>query len=347
MDIKFIQNISAQDANYLAQEQEFFTVVINDVAKRDPMYLDLLAFFKDKSVSEMLAYKDTYFKWYVYLNWKNFQSLSFSDVLLACANQIPIAFSLGIDVLNELMWYLALRTQDVFEVENWYTKMKQSIFQSPLPLGNFQGKQIILRDIIVEIEKINQSQTDSIARAEFNAKLKNLLFPTNQFANKYIVTEFTPDDFVAAFNSLIGFFIGIDNERLLYILDSLQNPMKYEEEVPENIAPTAVVDYASKIENIPQTEGAISAAPAELLNLNSEISTPASSVTKESPASMSPAEIQSRVDAQFEKDEMGQYKDLEGVFAALDEIASTYNDESIRELFYFDEQSGGFKWREG
>jgi hypothetical protein len=345
MDIKFIQNISAQDANYLAEEQEFFTVVINDVAKRDPMYLKLVAFFKDKSVSEMLAYKDTYFKWYVYLNWKNFQSLSFPDVLLACANQIPTAFSLGIDVLNELMWYLALRTQDVFEVESWYSKMKQSIFQSPLPLGNFQGKQIILRDIIVEIEKINQSQTDSIARAEFNAKLKNLLFPTNQFANKYIVTEFTPDDFVAAFNSLVGFFIGIDNGRLLYILDSLQNPMKYEEEVPENIAPTAVVDYASKIENIPQIEGAISAAPSELLNSNS-VSTPASPITVETPTPMSQSEIQSRIDAQFEKDENGQYKDLEGVFAALDEIASTYNDESIRELFYFDEQSGGFKWRE-
>ena len=86
----------------------------------------------------------------------------------------------------------------------------------------------------------------------------------------------------------------------------------------------------------------------------SEISTSADEpVVQEQPQTLQPLEqeitneeIQALIDSEFKKDETGQYEDIEGVFGKLDELATEYNDESIRELLYFDENTGGFVWKQ-
>ena len=51
-------------------------------------------------------------------------------------------------------------------------------------------------------------------------------------------------------------------------------------------------------------------------------------------------EIKMVIDAKFPKDASGQYENVGGVFAYLNDLATTYNDQSILEMYYFDESSG-------
>ena len=57
-------------------------------------------------------------------------------------------------------------------------------------------------------------------------------------------------------------------------------------------------------------------------------------------------EIQALINHRFGKDETGAYRNVEGVLATLASFAEKYNDESIAELLYFDEDTGGFVWNE-
>lgn len=55
-------------------------------------------------------------------------------------------------------------------------------------------------------------------------------------------------------------------------------------------------------------------------------------------------EVKRIVDKKFLKDAAGQYIDTQGVLTMLDGLAVSYKDDRIRELFVFNEQSGGFEW---
>lgn len=64
------------------------------------------------------------------------------------------------------------------------------------------------------------------------------------------------------------------------------------------------------------------------------------------PAKPTYKDIQQMVDARFGKDEQGIYLSVEGVLALLDSIATEHGDDAIRDLYYFDEQTGSFHWDE-
>jgi len=56
------------------------------------------------------------------------------------------------------------------------------------------------------------------------------------------------------------------------------------------------------------------------------------------------SEIKSKIIQFFPKDVKGEIIDNEGVFEVLEKTAAKYNDEKIKEMYYFDEESGKFKW---
>jgi len=69
-------------------------------------------------------------------------------------------------------------------------------------------------------------------------------------------------------------------------------------------------------------------------------------VEKKTDKKMSPAEVKQMIESRFKKDKSGQFNNIEGVLALLGQLADTYKDPSIAELYYFDENAGGFKWNE-
>lgn len=55
-------------------------------------------------------------------------------------------------------------------------------------------------------------------------------------------------------------------------------------------------------------------------------------------------EIKSKILQFFPKDENGEIVDNEGVFEVLEKTAMKYNDEKIKEIYYYNEETGKFEW---
>ena len=57
-------------------------------------------------------------------------------------------------------------------------------------------------------------------------------------------------------------------------------------------------------------------------------------------------DVKSKIDSQFPKNPTGEYEDIDGVMAGLDRLATETGDDSIRDLYYFNESTGKFEWKE-
>ncbi|MBD3311671.1 MAG: hypothetical protein GF349_04255 [Candidatus Magasanikbacteria bacterium] len=73
---------------------------------------------------------------------------------------------------------------------------------------------------------------------------------------------------------------------------------------------------------------------------------PSEDNNKQTGKKMTPTEIKNAINSRFSKDKSGNYSNIEGVLMFLGNLAEEYNDPSIAELYYFDENSGGFKWNQ-
>jgi hypothetical protein len=56
--------------------------------------------------------------------------------------------------------------------------------------------------------------------------------------------------------------------------------------------------------------------------------------------------VKSDVEDEVQKDDKGQFVNLEEVFGKLDRLAEENNDDRIRDLFYYNEKTGKFEWNE-
>ena len=317
------------DTEYLEQEKIFFTDLMTSATKRESTYKELDDFFAPKSINQMLEYKETYFKWYAYSTWQQIQSLKKEKVLQSMMYYVPLGCALGIDIWDKLMWYFATRTPDVFEMEDFFEQSKNAFFNSSFPMGIYKGIPITVSQIIKEIIQLNAEGNDSLKTADLKMKIQKLLFENGLPGRDYVYVE--ADLATLQFFNLVHFFIGVKKDRIAYIVNSFVNP-NFEEFVSNS-----TVNLSDELKD----EQSI---PPEQTEIQVE-TTPDKNIKSEEP-SLTLSEIKSNIDTKFEKDETGQYTDLEGVFAELEEIAIRQNDESIKELLYFDETSGGFKWKE-
>lgn len=58
------------------------------------------------------------------------------------------------------------------------------------------------------------------------------------------------------------------------------------------------------------------------------------------------SEIKKQIEDKYKKNKEGQFVDLEGVHNELQSIANEENDERIRDLYFFNEQTGKFEWND-
>ena len=272
------------DAIYLQEEKQFFTDLMASAAKRESIYKELDDFFAPKSINQMLEYKETYMKWYVYSTWQQFQSLTKEKVLQAIMYFVPLGTALGVDVWEKLMWYFATRTPDPFEMESFFEQLKTSFFNSSFPMGVYKNTPVMVSELIKEIVLLNTEGNDSLKIADVKTKIQKLLFENGLPGKEYVFVE--TDVATTQFFNLVHFFIGVKKDRLAYIVDSFLNPT-FEETV-------SVVEDASDEEEVEP----ISSNIPEVAVTPTETFAP---VATEKPETMSLAEIRERVDAQFEK----------------------------------------------
>ncbi len=295
-----------------------FLALSKDSAKKQAAWQEMDSFFRTASVKDDVLYWNTFFLWYTALSWETLNTFENDFILgVAAPRQLLRAILLGFDVFSDLTWYLQSRTKDASDMMGFYTKLKQNIFLSPSIVGQFQGKDVTLSELIKEVIDLNRLGNDSLKVAEFLTKLKKILYKQEDADKGYIWTS--SEEVVDKFFNLIHFFIGVEPKRIYYVIDAMFHPERY-----ENIPADAV--------NSPNTDEVID--------------TLASEVAAEQNQAISYEEIKQKIDADFAKDETGQYQNIEGVFDVLDQMAVQYNDETIKELLYFDEDRGGFVWKE-
>jgi hypothetical protein len=280
-------------------------------------------FFRSASSKEDQIYRDTFFYWYTDITWKLLNTLDKDAFLVAVPRQIPVALAFDYDVLRSICWYLLGRIVEPNEMTSFFSKLKQNIFASPAVLGQWQGKNVTVAEVVKETIALSQSGDDSLKSAEFLAKLKSILSNKEDVEKGFTIAS--ADQMVDRFDTMVQFFIGVAPEKAYYLIDAMFHPERYEKREP---------GAETKGEEPQSDVPAVDRVPEE------------DSQKMDNTAPPTLAEIKNLVDSEFSKDETGQYADIEAVFGLLDQIAEEYNDEKIKEYFYFDENVGGFVWLE-
>lgn len=287
-------------------------------------------------------YKFSYFRWYTDFAWKFFNNRDQDFIInIAMARQVPMAILLDFEVWRSIMSYLAMRTVDDQDMQALYFRMKESFLNSEAVVGRWQDKEVLVKDLVSEIKKLNAKPKDSMAQAEFESRLQQIIFnkEDKKFAN-YIFTD--PDTAIDRFIGLVHFFLGIDEKDIWNMVDSFLHPEKFEVSGQANIESNAksgndTVDFQSPDSTDQSNQENADENDTEL----------SSQLSEEAAISKIPSysEIKSQIEQEFKKDSEGNFENIELVFRKLEEFTEMYNDPKIADLLYFDEESGEFKWR--
>ncbi|HSR89608.1 MAG TPA: hypothetical protein VLK22_04450 [Candidatus Udaeobacter sp.] len=305
-----------------------------DISAMQETWQSLDAYFRNSSLAEDERFRWTYFRIYTELTWKMFGAQNPDFIVnMAIARQIPMALQLDFNVFESIVSYLGSQALVEAEVQSLYLKIQKAFLESEAVIGVWQGENITVSEVIKEINSVYNSG-DSLEQADFESRLLQIMF-SNEEAEKYSTVD--PEDGKGRFLDLVSFFQTFAQEDISYIVDSLLNPEKYE----NNAAAQEELSPESEIEETSES-AAVAPQPASS-RLESKSAFEQTSVV-EPPARLAMAQIKSQIESQFKKDTEGNFVDLEGVMAKLSELADKYNDPKIVEAIYFDEQDNKFKW---
>lgn len=324
-------------------EKEFFTAGMNNPVWRKKIYNELHVMFTPAYAEDIKKYRNTFWRWFVFVTWQFFTAVSETDAVSAMETQVFEAVRLGIDVWDKLMWYMATRVFVESDIVNFYSKLKKLFFESSAVAGFWKGKEVKITDLVKEINLIVRRGGDSIAQAEFESKLKQIMFPkADSLPAKYVYVN--PDESVNKFIDLVVFFQAVEPKEIDAVIDNFlhpeNNPAKTStddsgparvavKKVPASVPPVPPASRPSSAVGLPAPRAVAPAKPAQ---------------PKPEPKKLSPAQIKSQIEVQFKKSVDGQFQDLDGVLNRLNQLAEQYHDQSIADLYYFDEKDGTFKW---
>ena len=352
-----IENKQLTPAEIETMDLEFYSKIISDPEASEEAVARFIAVFKNISVSKDRDYWMGNFRWFTELIWRRFNSFPKELIIeMAIARQVPMAILLDYDVWTDIMWYLAGRTSfSVIDLQDLYYKIRKAFFESEAVVGLLEGKEITVREIVEEIKKINQPESSSLEAAELLSKIRGILFPQNdQVFEKYITTD--PGIATDRFVGLVNFFLGIEPDKIWYVVNAFLYPERYGgiTAQPESVTvlkPTTPPAQSKPVAppSIPAPKPA--AVPASLVPTKKEVPINkgiAASVAPLPPRNdttkLTPAQIKSQIESQFKKDAEGNFADVEGVMAKLSELALKNNDPTISEMLYYDETENKFKW---
>ncbi len=354
-----IENKQLTPQEIEAMDLDFYSKIVYDPQASDDVVNKFIEFFNNIPKNDDRKYWLGYFRWLTELIWKRLNSFSQDIVIdLAISRQIPMAILLDYDVWREIMWYLAGRTSfQALDLQDLYFRMRKSFLESEAVIGEWNGKSFTVRNAIEEVQKINLLENNSMESAAFFSKIQDIFFPKNDsIFSKYIVSD--PSVVVDRFVGLIQFFLGIDEQHIWYVVDVFLHPNT--EAVKESGSPAVVLSQSSKPNTLVSTSAFASRQGNATVVSKVEVSkpTPQPQVVpfkKEelkpvpppapvAPPRPTPQQVKSQIESQFKKDADGNFADIEGVMAKLNELAEKNNDPKITEMMYYDEIENKFKW---
>jgi hypothetical protein len=284
----------------------------------------------------------SYFRWYAYLVWYDLLVFNKESFVSFVPNRMIYEGILaGYDVWKKIILYFNVKCIEDDDYRTLYIQTKDAFINSDAIIGEWQGEYYRVADAVKEKSLLRSMGNDSMRLAEYMNKLKKMMAFEDKFAERFYAT--TADDALRDLNDLIDFFLDTVPEDMQALVDMTVNPEAYglrRTAQDENVNERPVV--AKLVVKTPTTP-----PPAPVQSKPIQTPSPINKTEKimpTTPAKPTPAEIRAKIDASFEKDEQGNYKDMDGVFIVLGRAAAKYNDPKISELYYFDENSGEFKW---
>lgn len=284
-------------------------------------------------------YSTRYDKFWIFTDmiWSDLVRLKQPEFIdIAIRRQIVEAILLNFDVYEKICWYIHSKCFEPDDYRTLFIQARDAFLSSPAIVGYDENKKpFTLADAINKIKLISGRGSDSMELAQFMEKLAKILDLHNPFAENLFGAR--ADDFAQLLFDLCDLFINVSPEEAereieLYLFPERADQLN--EFFNSRDKDIISIETIKKIE-----EEAVTEVPMPAITPNNNPKPMPPTLTK--PA---PAEIRAKIDAAFEKDEKGNYKDLDGVFIVLGRAAQKYNDPKIAELYYFDETSGEFKW---
>ncbi len=309
------------------------------------LWVELEVFFSEASPELEKKYWWSYFRWYVELAWSSLsirEPAYVSDTLFA--RLVPLAILLDIDVWKEFIRYLDFYFFPEGQMPVFYENVKKSFLKSSAYVGKWKGKDVSVADLVQEIILVNQEKEKSSLRfAEVLAKVHEMYFPENEENDQYIerYVTITPEEAAVRFVDLVNFFLGIDGSLIEATVESLVRGEKLEQmaalnkkEEQQNIPTQPVVNSKIKTKDSPTKTPN---KPIEKASLNIPVK------KNERPSN---AEIKKMVEQAFPVGKSPKEENYDQIVAMLNTLAERYQDETIQDLYYYNEDEKKFQWNE-
>lgn len=192
-------------------------------------------FFHNASYETDTEFRLTFFRLYVRLTWKMLTAIDREYFVYVIRRQVLILMISDIEVVNQIMWYLGFNSANRTELESLFLELKKAFLESEAVVGTWQGKNITVAEAIKEIDSVYKSG-DSLAQADFESRLRQIMFPSNEMSQKYLTanSEKAKEEFL----DLVSFFETFTQENIWFVVDAFLNPEKYQN-VPAGQAPPA------------------------------------------------------------------------------------------------------------
>jgi len=197
------------------------------------------------------------------------------------------------------------------DVETLFLDMKNAFLASQSIIGIEGTRKKTMQSLIAEASVIEQTHANTIAISEFYAKMEGVLLPVVEKEGWEQTIAISPEEIVRHIMEVISFFRAGKKENIWYLIDSIIYP---EVELIEQ----EYGDQAKEQESSDQT--ALSAPP-----IGKEPTQPS---------------LQTIITTAKNMD----VNNPEAILSYLDEQATALGDDQIRDLYYYDEQTGVFAW---
>src|SRR3989344_119364 len=225
----FLSNLQLTD-DQIARKDGEFQQILSNPSEADKVYEELRDFFVTSTEAEVKKYWYSYWRWYVWLTWDRLNTVSKDELIsIIFSQQIPMALLLDFDVRESLLWYFVANNFFEDDLESFYLKIKKAFLESKAVVGVWQGKNVTVAGLIKEADSV-YSSGDSLVEANFENKLRQLIFPADEMTKKYFMAN--PEQVKERFLHLVAFFETFTEEKIWFVVDAFLNPEKY-----QNVAP--------------------------------------------------------------------------------------------------------------
>ena len=339
------------NADEIQERENIFRSEIYGTENSADVFVKLKEHFADGTIEKVRNSQFSYWRWYTSLTWAGFFNLPKDEVVFAVSQQIPMALLLDYEPVNEILWNVAYNYPYEDDAELVFPKIKQAFLESNAAIGSWKGKEVAVAELVQEIITINKRGESSLVQAEFESKLKQILFPKNNpLLEKYALAN--PDDAVNRFIDLVVFFTTVEAKDIWNIADNSLRRRKEDllKSNPTASTPTSATQKPPTISTV-TSKPPLAPSPApttQPATQSPKPNPPQPIVTKPvpvvAPAVPTPQQIKTQVELRFSRDEDGQFENVEDVFTMLDRLAKQYSNPKIADMLYFDEAEGKFKW---